>query len=87
MLRFTKISKRPHVFFRFSGLTLEQFRILIAKLKPLWEQAEGERLSQRDRKRALGQGRKYKLSTLEDKPPFSRGQAFAYSGFLSFLSY
>ena len=28
MLRFIKISKRPHVFFRFAGLTLEQFRNL-----------------------------------------------------------
>lgn len=67
MLRFIKVSKKPQTLFRLTGLTTEQFTTLSAKLKPLWEQAEKKRLSKRERKHTLGQGRKYKLSTIEDK--------------------
>lgn len=67
MLRFIKLSQRPQVLYRFTGLTLKQFITLSEKLKPLWEQAEKNRLSRRDRNRAIGQGGKYKLSSLEDK--------------------
>lgn len=67
MLKYIKISKRPRILYRFTGLTTEQFTILCTKLKPLWEKSEKKRLSQRERKRALGQGRKYKLSPIEDK--------------------
>src|SRR3989338_6786271 len=67
MLRFKKISKRPKMLFRLSGLTVEQFTNLSVKLNHLWRQTEKKRLSKRERKHALGQGRKYKLSTIEDK--------------------
>ncbi len=67
MLKYIKISKRPRILYRLTGLTIEQFTALCTKLKPLWEKAEKKRLSQRERKRALGQGRKYKLSAIEDK--------------------
>ena len=67
ILRFKKISKRPKILFRPTGLTVEQFINLSVKLNPFWRQTEKKRLSQRERKRALGQGRKYKLSPLEDK--------------------
>src|SRR3972149_4697083 len=67
MLKYIKISKRPRILYRLTGLTIEQFTALCPKLKPLWEKAEKKRLSQRERKRALGQGRKYKLSAIEDK--------------------
>lgn len=67
MLRFAKIRGKPKPLFRMTGLTREQFHLLAARLTPLWEQAERERLSQRERKRAIGQGRKYTLSTIEDK--------------------
>ena len=62
MLRFKKISKRPKMLFRLTVLTVEQFINLSVKLNPFWRQTEKKRLSQRERKRALGQGRKYKLS-------------------------
>ena len=67
MLKYIKISKKPRILYRLTGLTIEQFTTLCTKLKPLWEKTEKKRLSQRERKRALGQGRKYKLSTTEDK--------------------
>lgn len=67
MLRFNKISQKPHLLPQFTGLTLEEFSALTSKLKPIWDQSEKDRLSQRERKHALGQGRKYKLGALEDK--------------------
>src|SRR3990167_4067185 len=67
MLRFKKISKRPKMLFRLTELTVEQVTNLSVKLNPLWRQTEKKRLSKRERKHALGQGRKYKLSTIEDK--------------------
>ncbi|MCF6159272.1 MAG: transposase family protein [wastewater metagenome] len=67
MLRFAKIFQKPHLLTRFTGLTPEEFTSLATRLKPIWEQSEKERLSQRERKHALGQGRKYKLTALEDK--------------------
>jgi hypothetical protein len=50
-----------------TGLTLEQFQMLTNRLSPLWVQAEHLRLSQRKRRHAIGQGTKYKLSTMADK--------------------
>ncbi|GAN34226.1 MAG: hypothetical protein DYG83_15085 [Candidatus Brocadia sp. AMX2] len=67
MLKYIKISKRPNTLYRSTGLTREQFTALCTKLNPLWEKAEKRRLTQRERKGVLGQGRKYKLSTTEDK--------------------
>ena len=64
MLRLKKISKRPKMLFR---LTVEQFTNLFVPLKSPWGQTEKKRLFQRERKRALGQGRKYKLSSIKDK--------------------
>ena len=40
MLRFKKISKRPKMLFRLTGLTVEQFTNLSVKLNPLWRQTE-----------------------------------------------
>ncbi|OHC00415.1 MAG: hypothetical protein A3G70_02795 [Planctomycetes bacterium RIFCSPLOWO2_12_FULL_39_13] len=64
MQKYIKISKKPRILYRLTGLTIEQFTALCTKLKPLWEKTEKKRLSQRERKRTLGQGRRYKLSTL-----------------------
>lgn len=67
MLRFSKISKRPKVLYRMTGLSGEQMNVLSSRLKPIWEEAEEDRLSQRERSHAIGQGRKYRLSSMEDK--------------------
>lgn len=67
MLRFTKLAHRPRTLYRMTGLTPEQFSLLSNRLKPVWKEAERERLSRPDRKRAIGAGRLYALSTLEDK--------------------
>lgn len=67
MLRFARLGEHPRKLFRMTGLTVEQFHTLTQRLTPRWAQAERERLSRRPRRRAIGQGRKYKLLTMEDK--------------------
>lgn len=67
MLRFAKLVHHPRKLYRMTGLTLDQFQALTARLTPVWEQAERTRLSQRKRQHAIGQGTKYKLSTMADK--------------------
>lgn len=57
----TAIRKRPVIFFRISGIRLEDFDDLAAKTQPLWEKSERKRLSRRKRKRAIGAGRSYAL--------------------------
>lgn len=67
MLRAAKLMAHPRRLYRMTGLTLDQFQTLTARLTPVWEQAECSRLSQRKRQHAIGQGRKYKLVTMGDK--------------------
>lgn len=66
-LRFAKIADKPRKLFRMTGLNVQQFEILSERLKPLWREAERQRLSRPDRKHAIGGGRRYALSTVEDK--------------------
>lgn len=67
MLRFAKLADRPRKLYRMTGLTQEQFAVLTDRLRPFWKEAEVERLSRPDRERAIGAGRKYLLSRMEDK--------------------
>ncbi len=52
---------RPALFFRLSGIRLEDFDDLVKKTHPLWLKSEHKRLSRKERKRAIGAGRKYEL--------------------------
>lgn len=52
---------------RLTGLNKDQFDHLCNEVLPLWQQAEAKRLSNPKRKRALGAGRRYALSTIEEK--------------------
>lgn len=67
MLRFSKLAHRPRQLYRMTGLTQEQFSLLTHQFEPVWEEAERERLSRPDRKRAIGAGRRYRLSGTADK--------------------
>lgn len=67
MSLYQKLSKNPRKFYRFTSLSLTLFQSLVQKLKPLWEEAEFQRLSRPERQREMGAGRKYKLNSLEDK--------------------
>jgi len=52
---------RPTLFFRLSGIRLEDFNKLVKDTYPLWLKSEYDRLSREGRKRAIGAGRKYEL--------------------------
>lgn len=62
MLSYTKLAKKPSDFRSFTGLDVSEFDSLYKKIKPEYEQAERERLSRPDRKRAMGGGGKFSLS-------------------------
>lgn len=67
MLTYSKLSSKEERIIRFTSLTKEQFETVAERLPPLWEKAEVKRLSWEGRKRGIGAGRRYKLSTVEDK--------------------
>lgn len=67
MITVNKLFNRPNKLLRFTGLTIDQYKVLVERLKPLWESAEFNRLWRNDRKRGIGAGRKYRIDSLEDK--------------------
>lgn len=69
MMRFNSLKQRPRYFLSFSGLTVEEFTQLVAKIKQDWLDYRIERLNKNNpnRKRKIGGGRKKELATLEDQ--------------------
>jgi Helix-turn-helix of DDE superfamily endonuclease len=65
MLTVKKLRRKPKHFHNFTGLTPEQFDQLLLVLKPLYEQAEQERLENPNRLRARGAGRNFNLELPE----------------------
>lgn len=55
------LRKRPGLFFRLSGIRIEDFDKLAEETRPRWERGEHERLSRPNRKRGIGAGRRYAL--------------------------
>ena len=55
------LSKKPQLFKSFFGITVTEFDELHHKLGPVWAGNEINRLSQRQRQRAVGGGSDYKL--------------------------
>ena len=56
---------RSDLFFRLSGICLEDFEALFAVLHPIWLDRERQRLSRKDRQRAIGGGMSYRLEFAE----------------------
>jgi len=67
MITCQKLFNKPNKLLRFTGLTVNQYQVLVERLIPLWEAAEFKRLWHMDRKRAIGAGRRYTIEKLEDK--------------------
>jgi len=67
MLTYQKLFNNPGKLVRFTGLNPFQFETLAKRLEPLWTKAEKERLTKDNRKRGIGGGRKYRLSSIYDK--------------------
>ena len=69
MITYQKLFNNPAKLLRFTGFDIFQFKVLSSQLKPLWEEEEEEelkRLSRKNRIRAIGSGKKYRLSSIED---------------------
>ena len=66
MLSCKKLSKKPKSFISFTGVTRQQFDVILKDVKKNHHIQEEKRLSKRTRKRAIGAGRKFDLS-LEDQ--------------------
>jgi len=62
-----KVIKNPNKLQRLIGLSLYQLNLLVQVLKPLWENAELERLGRPNRSRNPGGGHPYALETIEEK--------------------
>jgi hypothetical protein len=60
---FETLYARSHLFRRITTFSHDEFNLLARKLEPEWVRKEFERLNQRKRKNAVGQGRKYALKT------------------------
>lgn len=57
---------KPKTFQRTVGLSIEQFKLFVNNAKAVWERAEQQKKSDRERKRKIGAGHPYKLN-LEGK--------------------
>jgi len=66
MMALVKLFNKPNKLKRFTSLTPDQFTLLVSRIRPLWVQAEHDRLSRENRQRAIGAGRPYKLASLEE---------------------
>lgn len=62
MLSYEKLLKKPKTFKTFTGLTSEQGNVLYTKIEQQYSKQERKRLGRKNRKRAIGAGRKFKRS-------------------------
>jgi len=62
MMSYALISRKPKIFGTFTGLSIEEFDGLYQRIRDRYEEYEVKRLSREDRKKAIGQGRKFKLN-------------------------
>lgn len=67
MFTYQSLSKRPLVFKRLTGLTIEEFNLLLDKFKSGWLIFIRDQFLSKERKRKFGGGRKSRLDSLEDK--------------------
>jgi len=58
---YKKLSWKPGLFKTFTGLTQDEFGRIFKKINEGYETYEKELLNRKDRKRAIGAGRKFKL--------------------------
>jgi len=66
MITHLKLSKKPKQFLSFTGITIQQFDVIVKDVKKQYQITEKERLSKRERQRKIGAGHKFDLS-IEDK--------------------
>lgn len=57
---------KPAIFRRTTSMSLEEFNVLVVKLKPSWKAGEYTRLQRPNRERKVGQGRPYVLGSFRN---------------------
>ena len=62
MLTYKQLSKKPKSFLSFTGVTRQQFDVILRDVKKQYRLTEKARLSQRKRQRGIGAGRPFDLS-------------------------
>lgn len=67
MFTYASLAKRPRVFQRMTGLTLEEFDLLLDKFRSGWQIFVMNEFLSKARKRKFGGGRHSRLLSLEDK--------------------
>jgi len=67
MITVNKLFNNPILLKRCTGLNQSQFREMVVRITPLWNQSEAKRLSEKKRVRAIGAGHPYHLKTIEEK--------------------
>jgi len=65
-MTYLKLSKKPKQFLSFTGVTLQQFDVIVIDVKKQYSITEKARLSKRKRQRQIGAGHPFDLS-IEDK--------------------
>ncbi|GMT50350.1 MAG: hypothetical protein IEMM0008_1889 [bacterium] len=65
MTKVEHLKKRPEIFRRLTGLTIEKYNDIYPKLEELYKDYNLKRLGQKDRKRKIGGGSQFKLSLEE----------------------
>lgn len=65
MLTYLKLVKKPKTFRTLTGLMVEEFDDLYAKIESKYQEYETKRLQRKDRKRAIGAGRKFSLELID----------------------
>jgi hypothetical protein len=65
MMSYTLVSKKPKIFRMFTGLSIEEFDRLYQMIGDRYEEYEKKRLNREDRKKGIGQGRKFKLGLID----------------------
>jgi len=65
MFSFKKLEKDKQLFFRFTGVSCDNFKILFTKIEKEYEIFEQKRLSKPNRKKAIGQGNNFKYKLKE----------------------
>jgi len=59
--KYKKLSRKPGLFKTFTGFNQDEFGRIFKKINEGYETYEKERLNRKDRKGAIGAGRKFKL--------------------------
>jgi hypothetical protein len=65
MMSYALLSKKPGMFRIFTGLSIEEFDRLYQMIENRYEDYERERLNREDRKKRIGQGRRFKLGLID----------------------